>query len=79
MADLLDYAITVTGGAPAPQFTVAARVVDSQTQTVLLKDLTGNRALQWPAAFSTLTPDQQDELRRMIGGFLVRCAIENGG
>lgn len=75
MADLLDYKVTVTGGAPAPQFTVEARVVDSQNQSVLLKDLTGNRALNWPAAFSSLTPEQQDELRQIIGGYLVRCAI----
>lgn len=74
MADILDYTVTATGGAPAPQFTVAGRVVDSNDQSVELKDLTGTRALKWPAAWTSLTDAQQEQLRQMIARYLVRCA-----
>lgn len=74
MPDLLSYKVTPTGGAPAPQFDVEALVVDSANQAVVLKDLTGPRALTWPAAFTTLSAAQQDAVRQMLGDYLVRCA-----
>lgn len=74
MPDILNYRIIPTGGAPAPQFDIEATVVDSANQSVVLKDLVGNRALTWPAAYTTLTDAQQETLRELIGAYLVRCA-----
>jgi len=73
MPDILNYSVTVLGAANVnvPRATIAARVVDSSNQSIVLADFTGGNALNWPGVLTTLTATQRQQLIDMVATTII--------
>jgi len=80
--DLLEYAITPLAAAAVtvPRATIAARIVDSTNQSIVLADFTGANALSFPGVLTTLTAAQRQELVQMIATWLLmtKAGLQGG-
>ncbi len=73
MPDLLNFSITPLAAVNVnvPRASIAATVVDSGNQNIVLADFTGANALNFPGVISTLTAAQRQELIQMIANWLI--------
>lgn len=74
MADLLGFSVTPIGDVTItiPGTRIEAKVVQSTDQAVVLADLTGPNAIEYPAALTTLSEADRAEFDAMAQDWLLR-------
>ncbi len=72
--DLVNYKITPLGASAVtiPRATIEATVVDSSNQALVLADLTGAAAIQFPAVLGQLSAADRAEFIAMVAGWLIQ-------
>lgn len=82
MADKLDYTITVGSNITitVPRITVSVRVVDSQTQTQTIADMTGANTFEvWQALRDLTAVQKRAVMRRIIDRLVdIRAGLDSG-
>ena len=74
MADLLNFTITPKSAVQVnvPRATIGGKWVDSNNQSIVLADLTGANAVEWPGVLTALTPEQRQQLIELVAQELLR-------
>jgi hypothetical protein len=72
--DLLNYTVTAgsRGNVQLPRYTISCLCVDSSNQSIVLADLTGANAIQFPAVIDTLTATQQRQILDFVIDYIIQ-------